>query len=117
MHSQALTLALESAPGIHVESIVNWIDGIKPTVETESHYLDKGDDLASLAGGHATKELLEHYLERNWYQFFRAKASLPLRTLQPWVANLPSNLSARVKNQVRNLARQSTTTRPVRSSM
>lgn len=47
----------------------------------ESHYLDKRDDLASLAGGHATKELLEHYLERNWYQFFRAKASLPLRTL------------------------------------
>lgn len=66
-------LALEPAPSIHVDSIANWVDGSKPTTEPESHFLDDKEDLMSLSGGHASKELLEQYLERRWYHFFRVK--------------------------------------------
>lgn len=66
-------LALEPASDIYVESIANWFDMKKPMVEMESHFLDKRGDLVSLAGGQSSKELLEHYLERNWYHLFRTK--------------------------------------------
>ena len=72
LHSQALTLALEAAPGLRIESMANWVDGMKPTTDAESHFLDNRDDLASLAGRGAKKELLENYLERNWYHLFRS---------------------------------------------
>jgi hypothetical protein len=41
--------------------------------EAESHFLDEWGDLASLAGQRFSKELLERYLERNWYQYFSTK--------------------------------------------
>ncbi|KAL6832048.1 hypothetical protein V8C40DRAFT_237730 [Trichoderma camerunense] len=71
--SQVFMLALEPAPSIHVESVANWVDGTKPTTETESHFLDEKEDLVSLSGGHASKEMLEQYLEKHWYRFFRVK--------------------------------------------
>jgi len=73
LHAQSLVLALEPASDVYVESIANWCDLKKPTVEMESHFLDKRGDLVSLAGGQSSKELLEHYLERNWYHLFRTK--------------------------------------------
>jgi len=66
-------LALEPASDVYVESIANWFDMKKPMVEMESHFLDKRGDLVGLAGGQSSKELLEHYLERNWYHLFRTK--------------------------------------------
>ncbi|RYP72458.1 hypothetical protein DL771_004253 [Monosporascus sp. 5C6A] len=45
IQSQAFMLALESAPSIHADSIANWVDGTKPTVEAESHFLDERGDL------------------------------------------------------------------------
>lgn len=68
-------LALEPAPDINTDSIANWIDGMKPVVEAESHFLDDRGDLVSLSGGHESKEFLEHYLEKNWHRFFRVKVS------------------------------------------
>jgi len=73
LNAQSLVLALEPASDIYVESIANWFDMKKPMVEMESHFLDKRGDLVSLAGGQSSKELLEHYLERNWYHLFRNK--------------------------------------------
>ena len=69
-------LALEPASDVYVESIANWFDMKKPMVEMESHFLDKRGDLVSLAGGQSSKELLEHYLERNWYHLFRTKVRI-----------------------------------------
>jgi hypothetical protein len=56
-------------PDINTDSIANWIDGIKPVVESESHFLDARGDLVSFSGGHESEEFLEHYLEKNWHRF------------------------------------------------
>ncbi|RYP91077.1 hypothetical protein DL770_002781 [Monosporascus sp. CRB-9-2] len=45
IQSQTFMLALESAPSIYADSIANWVDGIKLTVEAESHFLDHRGDL------------------------------------------------------------------------
>ncbi|RYO89293.1 hypothetical protein DL766_000930 [Monosporascus sp. MC13-8B] len=45
IQSQASMLALEPAPSIYADSIANWVDGIKPTVEAESRFLDERGDL------------------------------------------------------------------------
>ncbi len=77
LQSQARTLALEKVPDLTVESVSNWLDNMKSVVEPESHFLDDKDDLVSLSGEHSSKELLERYLENNWYHLFVTKVRLP----------------------------------------
>jgi hypothetical protein len=53
------------------------MEGMKPVIEAESHFLDERDDLASLSGEQEPKEFLERYIEKHWYQYFVTKV-LPL---------------------------------------
>jgi hypothetical protein len=58
---------------MHIESLENWMDGMKPVIEEESHFLDTKSDLIklSLPPGHVRgDEVLENFLERNWGHFF-----------------------------------------------
>jgi hypothetical protein len=68
---------LEKAPDIYTDSVANWMEGMKPVIEVESHFLDERDDLVSLAGEQESKEFLERYIEEHWYQYFVTKV-LPL---------------------------------------
>ncbi|RYP20406.1 hypothetical protein DL765_002782 [Monosporascus sp. GIB2] len=63
IQSQASMLALEPAPSIYADSIANWVDGIKPTVEAESHFLGKREDLVLLQGreGPPLSSTVEYY--------------------------------------------------------
>jgi hypothetical protein len=98
-------LALEQAPEIYADSLFNWIDGTKPVTEPESHFLDDRADLASLAGQQSSKEVLERYLEKNWYQYFVTKASSPPATLVVGVLFWARMLNIRNRTIERDLPR------------
>ncbi|OCK87775.1 uncharacterized protein K441DRAFT_682405 [Cenococcum geophilum 1.58] len=74
MAAQARVLAMDAPPEFVIESVANWIDGMKPVVEKESHFLDCRDDLASLSAEHSSKEFLDNIIERKFYQYFVTKA-------------------------------------------
>jgi hypothetical protein len=63
----------QKAPDIYVDSVANWIDGTRPVTEAESHFLDSRDVIVSLTQQQSPNELLERYLEKNWYQYFIPK--------------------------------------------
>jgi hypothetical protein len=92
---------LEKAPDLVVDSVANWVDGMKPVVEPESHFLDDRHDLVSLSGEHSSKELLENYLERRWYRLFITKVCLNLdpETFAYCLQQLGAQITAAVKPQ------------------
>ncbi|KAF8533833.1 hypothetical protein BDD12DRAFT_863283 [Trichophaea hybrida] len=73
MKAQATMLAFDGAPSDYVESFRNWVDGNKPTIEEESHFLDNDEDLCSLAGGEKEKDVLERLIETRWAHLFVTK--------------------------------------------
>jgi hypothetical protein len=79
LKSQAFTISLDKAPDLVVDSIWNWVDGVKPVVESESHFLGDREDLVSLSRGHSKKELLDHVLEKHFYSLFVHKVGNSLR--------------------------------------
>lgn len=73
--SQAMIMQMQKAPEPVVDSIWNWMDGTKPVVERESHFLDDRDDLLCLSTEHSKKEYLENIMERHLYNLFVTKVS------------------------------------------
>lgn len=53
-------------------SVKAWMDGTQPVAEHESHFLD-ADNLVSSSRDHTRKELLDHILEKRFYQPFITK--------------------------------------------
>ncbi|KAF1948150.1 hypothetical protein CC80DRAFT_498400 [Byssothecium circinans] len=73
LQTQSVVLSL-SAPSEHVvDSLAHWTDGIKPVAEAESHFLNDRKDLVALSRDQSSNELLDSYLERNWYGYFVKK--------------------------------------------
>jgi len=70
LQSQAQIFALEKPSESQLGNVVNWINGVKPVAEVESHIFDKPADLASLGSQESSKEFLERYLEKSWYGYF-----------------------------------------------
>ena len=60
----------EKSPPDVANSLLNWLDGIKPTTEEESHFADDPEDLLSLGGNEEGKEYLERFIEKNFSHWF-----------------------------------------------
>jgi len=54
------------------------MDGMKPLVEEESHFLDSQEDLAPLCGQDRGSGILEKYLEQYGSRFFATKVFISL---------------------------------------
>jgi hypothetical protein len=69
-HSRAL--ALPKPASIYTDSLVNWMDGMKPVIEAESHFLDTPRDLVTLAplGQGERNGVLENWIEKRWSRLF-----------------------------------------------
>jgi hypothetical protein len=72
--SQAAILVLEPAPSDEVNSLHNWLDGNKPTMEEESHFLSDEEDLCTLSRGYKDKDALRRFIERRWANVFVTEA-------------------------------------------
>ena len=72
-HSRAL--AFPKPATIYIDSLVNWIDGMKPVIEAESHFLDAPRDLVTLApiGQGEGNGVLENWIEKRWSSLFSTK--------------------------------------------
>jgi hypothetical protein len=55
---------------MNVTSLSNWIDGKKPVIEEESHFLDLRADLTPLSFQEDQSNFMEDFLERHCYKFF-----------------------------------------------
>lgn len=77
MAAYANVIALEKPQHLYVESLKNWMDGKKPTVEAESHFLDVEEDLLSmfLPGSESGNRVMETFIEAKFSQLFETKAS------------------------------------------
>ncbi len=64
---------MEKARDMYVDSVSNWIDGKKPVVEEESHFLDNRNDLASLGLKVEDYHLLEKWAERHFSHVFATR--------------------------------------------
>jgi hypothetical protein len=58
----ARPLALGKPSENYVDSLSNWMDGMKPVVEEESHFLEVREDLTPLSGPDQGNRVLE----RSW---------------------------------------------------
>jgi hypothetical protein len=67
---------MEKARDMYVKSVRNWVDGKRPVVEEESHFLDDQNDLASLGLKVGEYHLFEQWLERHFSHAFESKVSL-----------------------------------------
>jgi hypothetical protein len=61
-------LAFSKPPKRDVTSLANWIDGVKPTVEEESHFLEPVADLVPLSVQESNP--LEDFLATYCYKMF-----------------------------------------------
>jgi hypothetical protein len=64
---------MEKARDMYFESLRNWVDGEKPVVEAESHFLDNQNDLASLALKTEECHFFEKWAEKHFSQLFATK--------------------------------------------
>jgi hypothetical protein len=55
---------------MNVTSLSNWIDGKKPIIEEESHFLDLQADLVPLSFQEDQSNFMEDFLERHCYRSF-----------------------------------------------
>jgi hypothetical protein len=58
---------------MNIDSVANWLDGKKPVVEAESHFLDIRTDLVTLSflpGREKGNEVLENFIEKRWAHLF-----------------------------------------------
>ncbi|KAH7207915.1 uncharacterized protein BKA55DRAFT_546992 [Fusarium redolens] len=67
---QSQMMQLEKATPDAADSLINWLDGIKPTTEVESHFADDPEDLISLGGIEEGKEYLERFIEKHFSHWF-----------------------------------------------
>lgn len=74
MHSQCTRM--EKARDMYVDSVRNWMDGKKPVVEEESHFLDDQNDLASLSLKGEEYHLFEKWVEMHFSHIFETKVGL-----------------------------------------
>jgi hypothetical protein len=56
-------------------SLWNWVDGKKPTIEPELHFLDDHADLVPLSPQEHQRNFLEGFLEEQFYALFATKVS------------------------------------------
>lgn len=63
---------MEKARDMYVESVRNWVEGEKPVVESESHFLDENDPPSP---GLKIEEyhFFEKWLEKHFSRFFSTK--------------------------------------------
>lgn len=73
MHSQCVKM--EKARDMYVESVRNWVDGKKPVVEEESHFLDDQNDLASLGLRGDEYHFFEKWVEKHFSHVFESNVS------------------------------------------
>jgi hypothetical protein len=73
-HSQLL--ALGKPYGNYVDSLSNWMDGMKPVVEEESHFLEIREDLVPLSAAGPGNRVLEKFLEEHCTHLFTTKVRL-----------------------------------------
>lgn len=114
LRSQAFAISLDKPPDLVVDSIWNWIDSVKPVVESESHFLDNRQDLISLSKEHSKKELLDHVLEKHFYRLFVTKVGT-LKNVGPQVQGILTE-DARPLAPGRGQIIPSNTTLPSRSN-
>jgi hypothetical protein len=69
-------LALAKPVDRHVTSLSNWMDGVKPTIEVESHFLDTRTDLSALSLQETNS--LERFLEKYCIRLFITEVNNPL---------------------------------------
>jgi len=74
-------LTLEPASDQMIESVTNWIEGMRPISKTESHFMDDHEDMLSLTGGQNNKELLERVLDKRLFHLFNVKVSISVYPL------------------------------------
>lgn len=74
-HSQLLALGKVSAK--NVDSLSNWVDGMKPVVEEESHFLEIREDLVPLGSEGRGNRVLERFLEEYCSRLFVTKVIYP----------------------------------------
>jgi hypothetical protein len=58
------------------------MDGIKPVVEGESHFLEGQEDLAPLVGQDHGNQMLENYVRRYWSRLFETKVSISVSSFR-----------------------------------
>lgn len=62
----------------NLESVRNWVEGKRPVIEEESHFLDDAADLAALASSSAAASPLENWAEAVlWSKFLKKVVQLP----------------------------------------
>ena len=69
--------SLKKPQKLYLESVRNWLDGKKPTIEAESHFLDNELDLISLFPGAKppSSNILELFIEAKFSSLFSTQAS------------------------------------------
>jgi len=67
---------MEKARDMYLESVRNWVQGEKPVVEAESHFLDDQNDLASLGLKIEEYHFFEKWVEKHFSQVFASKVSV-----------------------------------------
>lgn len=60
---------------MYLSSVRNWVDGEKPVIESESHFLDDENDLASLGLKIEEYHFFEKWVEKRFSRLFSTKAS------------------------------------------
>ena len=66
-------LALEKGPDKYIDSIALWLEGKRPVVEPESHFLDDRNDLFSAALQNNSTGFLEELIENRFWSYFPLK--------------------------------------------
>jgi hypothetical protein len=67
---------MEKSRDIYLENVRNWVDGEKPVLEAESHFLDDQNDLSSLGLKLDDYHFFEKWAEKYFSKAFVTKVSL-----------------------------------------